>query len=75
MSAIAVTDIERLRNVGPIPVGAGALARELVEVAEDWNADLIVAGNSAKSLQMRSVFGETALKLMRESHLPLFLSQ
>ena len=47
----------------------------LVPYALAWNADLIVAGNSAKNLLMRKLFGETAIKLLRESTLPLYLAQ
>jgi nucleotide-binding universal stress UspA family protein len=47
----------------------------LVPYANAWGADLIVAGNSAKNLLMRKLFGETALKLLRESTLPLYLAQ
>jgi nucleotide-binding universal stress UspA family protein len=47
----------------------------LLQQATDWHADLMVVGNSAQSLVRRRMFGETALCTMRESHLPLFLSQ
>ncbi len=53
----------------------GTAKNLLLPAAEDWAADLIVVGNSAKSLLRRRVFGETALKAMRESNIPLFLSQ
>ena len=49
--------------------------QELIRYATAWGADLIVAGNSAKNLIMRRLFGETALMLLRESPLPLYLSQ
>ena len=49
--------------------------QELIPYATTWGADLIVAGNSAKNLLMRRLFGETALMLLRESPLPLYLSQ
>lgn len=54
---------------------AGDPQRELIGYAAAWGADLIVAGNSAKNLLMRRLFGETALTLLRESPLPLYLSQ
>ncbi|MDA0817560.1 MAG: universal stress protein [Planctomycetota bacterium] len=54
---------------------AGDPQQELVPYATTWGADLIVAGNSAKNLLMRRLFGETALMLLRESPLPLYLSQ
>lgn len=47
----------------------------LLTYASSWNADLIVVGNSAKSLIRRRVFGETALEAMRSSPVPLFLGQ
>jgi len=50
---------------------AGDPQQELVRYATAWGADLIVAGNSAKNLLMRRLFGETALMLLRESPLPL----
>ncbi len=53
----------------------GSADRDLLPYANEWNADLIVAGNSAKNLLLRRVFGETALRLLRESHLPLYLAQ
>ena len=54
---------------------SGDAAGELVPYAEAWKADLIVAGNSSKNLLLRKLFGETALKLLRESPLPLYLAQ
>jgi len=54
---------------------AGTAGRELLPYAGAWKADLIVAGNSAKNLLVRRVFGETALMLLRESPLPLYLAQ
>jgi nucleotide-binding universal stress UspA family protein len=53
----------------------GDPAAEIVPYAQQWEADLIVAGNSAKNLLLRRLFGETALKLLRDSPLPLYLSQ
>jgi nucleotide-binding universal stress UspA family protein len=54
---------------------AGNPEQELVPYATQWGADLIVAGNSAKNLLLRRLFGETALMLLRESPLPLYLAQ
>ncbi len=48
---------------------------ELLAYATRWNADLIVAGNSGRNMLLRKLFGETALTLVRESTLPLYLSQ
>ena len=50
-------------------------AKRLLQSAEEWKADMIVLGNSAKSLLRRRVFGETAWKTIRESEIPLFLAQ
>ncbi|MDA8041638.1 MAG: universal stress protein, partial [Pirellulales bacterium] len=53
----------------------GDPSRELVPYAQKWEADLIVAGNSAKNLLLRKLFGETALQLLRGSPLALYLAQ
>ena len=47
----------------------------LLPYAEEWGADLIVVGNSAKNLLLRRIFGETALHVIRNSDRPLFLAQ
>jgi len=47
----------------------------VLDHAEQWEADLIVMGNSAKSLLRRQVFGETALHTISNSEIPLFLAQ
>lgn len=54
---------------------SGDPLRALLPYALEWKADLIVAGNSAKNLIVRRLFGETALQLIRESPLPLYLAQ
>ncbi|MCA9217219.1 MAG: universal stress protein [Planctomycetales bacterium] len=48
---------------------------DVSEFAAKWNADLIVMGNSAKNLLRRRIFGETALKTIRQARIPLFLAQ
>jgi len=47
----------------------------LLSYAEDWGADLIVLGNSAKNMLLRRILGDTALHIMRNAELPLFLAQ
>jgi nucleotide-binding universal stress UspA family protein len=47
----------------------------LLPYAKDHLIDAIVLGNSARSLLMRRVFGETALHVMRAAECPLFLCQ
>lgn len=54
---------------------SGAPHDQILPYARDWDADLIVLGNSAKNLLMRRVLGETALHVMRHARCPLFLSQ
>jgi len=52
------------------------IARDhLLAEAMQRESDLIVLGNSAKNLTLRRVFGETALRTIREAEVPLFLSQ
>ncbi len=47
----------------------------LLSYAENWGADLIVLGNSAKSMLLRRILGDTALYVMRNAEIPLFLAQ
>ncbi len=47
----------------------------LLPYATEWGADLIVVGNSAKSLMLRRIFGETALQVIQHADRPLFLAQ
>lgn len=63
--------------------GAGIRYRVLREVGEPFSVmtsearyhDLMVMGNSAKNLLLRRLFGETALDVIRNANLPLFLAQ
>ena len=47
----------------------------LLSYADDWDVDMIVMGNSARNLLMRKVFGETAIHVMGNAEIPLFLAQ
>ncbi len=47
----------------------------LLPYAQQWDADLLVVGNSARSLFLRRVLGETALEVMHHADRPLFLAQ
>ncbi len=53
----------------------GSPKEQLLPYAESWGADLMVMGNSAKNLLLRRLFGETALDVIRNANLPLFLAQ
>jgi len=46
----------------------------IVQTADELGADVIVMGNGLRSLLARRVFGDTALHVLRNSHLPLFLA-
>ncbi|MCA9232816.1 MAG: universal stress protein [Planctomycetales bacterium] len=43
--------------------------------AKQWNADLIVMGNSNKHLLLRRLLGETMLQTVKHTDRPLFLAQ
>lgn len=62
--------IEAERDYRPSNPKGGVL-----EAAHEWGADLIVMGNSHRTLLSRKVLGDTMLQTIRESDLPLFLSQ
>jgi len=47
----------------------------LQAVATLWGADMIVMGNSARSVLLRKVLGDTLLTTLRETRIPLFLAQ
>lgn len=53
----------------------GSAKELLLQHATDWKADVIVVGNSVKRLWMKKLFGETALHVIRNATVPLFLSQ
>ena len=51
-------------------------AREgLIPYATDRNTDMIVLGNSVRSVLLRKVIGDTTLHIIRNAEIPLFLSQ
>ena len=47
----------------------------LLDQAAEYQADLVVMGNSARNILLRRMLGETALRAIREAEVPLFLSQ
>ncbi|RPI81236.1 MAG: universal stress protein [Planctomycetaceae bacterium] len=47
----------------------------LLSAATLWQADMIVMGNSARSVLLRKVLGDTLLATLRDTQIPLFLSQ
>ncbi|TWT98197.1 Universal stress protein family protein [Botrimarina colliarenosi] len=49
--------------------------RGVLEAAHEWGADLIVMGNSHRTLLARKVLGDTLLETIRHSDVPLFLAQ
>jgi len=53
----------------------GSAKQLMLQHATDWNADLIVIGNSIKHYWLKKLLGETAMHVIRESKIPLFLSQ
>lgn len=47
----------------------------LLPAATLWQADMIVMGNSARSVLLRKVIGDTLLATLAETKIPLFLAQ
>lgn len=47
----------------------------LLAAATLWQADMIVMGNSARSVLLRKVLGDTLLATLRDTQIPLFLAQ
>lgn len=50
-------------------------AQNLLTVADEWNADLIVLGNSDRGILSRLFFRDTSLDIIREADRALFLAQ
>ncbi len=53
----------------------GSPRDHLLKHAEEWDADLIVLGNSARSVLVQRITGETALYTIEHADRPLFLGQ
>ena len=47
----------------------------LLDVASRQQADLIIMGNSVRSVLMRNILGDTVLATLRHTPIPLFLAQ
>jgi len=47
----------------------------LLAAATLWKADMIVMGNSGRSVMLRKVLGDTLLATLRHTEIPLFLAQ
>lgn len=47
----------------------------LLPASNLWKADMIVMGNSSRSVLLRKILGDTLLSTLRNSQIPLFLSQ
>jgi nucleotide-binding universal stress UspA family protein len=47
----------------------------ILPMAVQWQADMIVMGNSSRNLLVKQLLGETALHIIRNADRPLFLSQ
>jgi nucleotide-binding universal stress UspA family protein len=54
---------------------AGDPRLELLAYARGWSADLIVAGNSSRTVILQKILGDTAFELLRQADCPLFLAQ
>lgn len=47
----------------------------LLQAARMWDADIIVMGNSCRSVLLRKILGDTLLATLRDTPIPLFLAQ
>ena len=54
---------------------SGSPGKEILSEAAEWDADLIVLGMSRASIFSRSVFGTTALHVLRNADRPLFFGR
>ena len=54
---------------------ASSAQEGLLPEAKQWEADMIVMGNSARNVLLRHVLGDTALHVMQHADVPLFVCQ
>jgi nucleotide-binding universal stress UspA family protein len=54
---------------------ADSAKQQLLQQATDWEADIVVVGNSIKHYWLKKLLGETAMHVISQSRVPLFLSQ
>jgi nucleotide-binding universal stress UspA family protein len=54
---------------------SGTAKDGLIEYAQKYDFDLIVMGNSIRSLLFRNILGDTALNTIQRADRPLFLAQ
>ncbi len=47
----------------------------LLAAATLWQAEMLVMGNSSRSVLLRKVLGDTLLATLRDTEIPLFLAQ
>ena len=53
----------------------GSSGDQLLDSAQELNADMIVMGNSIRSIWLRKVVGDTVLKMLTTADRPVFLAQ
>ena len=58
-----------------IDLNSDHMTQNLLGIADDWGADLIVLGNSDRGILSRLFFRDTSLDIIRESDRALFLAQ
>ena len=54
---------------------ASSAQEGLLPEAKQWEADMIVMGNSARSVLLRHVLGDTALHVMQHANVQFFVCQ
>ena len=52
----------------------GSARSQMTNYARQWDADLVVLGNSARNVMARRILGSTTYRVIRQSPLPLFLA-
>lgn len=62
-------------HVDAYQTNTGVPKNLLLAAATLWQADMIVMGNSARSVLLRRVLGDTALEVLQNTEIPLFLCQ
>jgi nucleotide-binding universal stress UspA family protein len=70
---LSILEAQNLKSDVLVTVGSKSVHDEILRVASEVNADLIVMGATRRTALRRRLLGSTALRVSRRSHLPVFI--
>jgi nucleotide-binding universal stress UspA family protein len=70
-----MTILSKFKIIAGASIALLATVAIVWSVANLWQADMIVMGNSARSVLLKKVVGDTLLETLRYTQIPLVLAQ